>query len=93
MAQNKTPNQNGELFQPTEEVVANANIKEYDSLYKRSIEDREGFWAGQAENLDWYRKWDKVLDQSKAPFYKWFTGGKINIIHSEIINKRPVVKR
>jgi len=84
MAQNKTPNHNGELFQPTEEVVANANIKEYDSLYKRSIEDREGFWAGQAENLDWYRKWDKVLDQSEAPFYKWFTGGKINIIHNAI---------
>jgi acetyl-CoA synthetase len=80
----KTSAMEVEVFQPPPEVVKAANVKEYDQLYKRSIEDREGFWAEQAENLDWYQKWNKVLDDSQAPFYKWFVGGKTNIIHNAI---------
>jgi acetyl-CoA synthetase len=73
-----------EVFQPPSEVVEAANVKEYDQLYERSIEDRPGFWAEQAEQLEWYEKWDTVLDDSEAPFYKWFVGGKINIVHNAI---------
>ena len=73
-----------ELFYPPQSIVENANVKEYDELYKRSIEDREGFWAEQAEQLEWYEKWDKVLDDSNKPFYKWFTGAKTNIVHNAI---------
>lgn len=73
-----------EFFYPSEEVLKNATIKEYDSLYQFSIENREGFWAEQAENLEWYEKWDKVLDSSNHPFYKWFVGAKTNIIHNAI---------
>ncbi|MEX0927774.1 MAG: AMP-binding protein, partial [Balneolales bacterium] len=73
-----------EMFHPSKEVVKNAHIKDYDKVYKRSIEDREGFWAEEAEKLDWYKKWDKVLDDSGKPFYKWFTGGKTNIIQNAI---------
>lgn len=74
----------GDVYYPSEEVIKQANVKEYDSLYKRSIEDREGFWAEQANELEWYKKWDKVLDDSNKPFYKWFTGGKTNIIQNAI---------
>ncbi len=74
----------GEVFYPSDEIVEQANIKDYDSVYKRSIEDREGFWAEEAENLHWYEKWDNVLDDSDKPFYKWFTGGKINIVANAI---------
>ena len=74
----------GEVFYPPKNIVRRANVKDYDQLYKRSIEDREGFWAEQAKKLKWYKKWDKVLDESKKPFYKWFVGGKINIIHNAI---------
>ncbi len=72
------------FFIPSQEVIDNANVKEYDNLYKYSIEHREEFWAEQAESLNWYKKWDKVLDKSDAPFYKWFVGAKTNIILNAI---------
>ncbi len=55
-------------------------MEEYQKLYKRSLEDPEGFWGELAENLDWYKKWEKVLEYSfKDNIYiKWFIGGKLN---------------
>ena len=44
--------------------------------------DLAGFWAAQAEEFEWFQKWDKVLDDSNAPFYKWFVGGKTNIVYN-----------
>ncbi len=73
-----------DFYYPSEEVVKNAHIKEYDSLYKKSIEDRETFWSEEAKKLVWQKKWDKVLDDSNKPFYKWFVGGKTNIISNAI---------
>ncbi len=49
------------------------------SLYEKAAADRLGFWAEQAESLDWYRKWDLVLDWNNPPFAKWFVNGKINV--------------
>lgn len=74
----------GEVYFPSEEVVKNANVQDYDAWYKQSIEDPEGFWADRANELEWYEKWDKVLDDSNAPFFKWFVGGKTNIVHNAI---------
>ncbi len=68
------------IYPPSEEVIRRARVKDYDSMYKYSIEHREEFWAKEAEELAWYKKWDKVLDDSNKPFYKWFVGGKTNII-------------
>ena len=82
--QNNPASLEGEVFYPPKAIIRKANIKEYDQLYKRSIEDREGFWAEEAKRLKWYKKWDKVLDESNKPFYKWFTGGKTNIIQNAI---------
>ena len=55
------------------------NIQTYKERYDRSIKNPEGFWAEQAERLDWYKKWAKVADNdlSKAQI-KWFEGGKLN---------------
>lgn len=72
------------IFHPSEAVTSQANVPEYEALYNYSISDREGFWAEQADTLSWYKKWDKVLDESHAPFYKWFTGAKTNIVHNAI---------
>ncbi len=74
----------GDVYYPAPEVVAGAHIKDYETLYKRSIDDPEGFWGECAEELGWYKKWDKVLDNSDAPFFKWFVGGKTNIIHNAL---------
>ncbi len=67
-------------FAPPEEIAASANVKE--EAYRRAAEDREGFWAEQAERLSWDQKWDRVLDWDDAPFAKWFVGGKINAAYN-----------
>ena len=63
---------------PPEEIVANAHVQDFDSMYRYSIEDPQGFWADRAPELEWFQKWDKVLDW-KAPFARWFDGGKLNV--------------
>ena len=50
----------------------------YDSIYRRSITDPVGFWSEAAAAIDWFKPWDKVLDDSRAPFYRWFAGGELN---------------
>jgi acetyl-CoA synthetase len=70
-------------FPPSKEFSEKAHIKsmeEYEKIYKRSVEDPEGFWGDMAEKqLTWYSKWDKVLDYDfNRPEIKWFKGGKIN---------------
>ena len=72
------------IYYPQQQVMDNANIKEYDKMYKYSIENREKFWEEQALALEWYKRWDTVLDTSNPPFYKWFKGGKTNIILNAI---------
>jgi acetyl-CoA synthetase len=74
----------GDVYYPSEQILKASRVKDYDCLYKMSIEDRETFWEKEAGKLTWYKKWDKVLDDSKKPFYKWFTGGKINIVANAI---------
>ena len=73
-----------DMYFPSEDIINQANVKEYEDLYRYSIENKEKFWAEQAGNLEWYKKWDKVLDDTNKPFYKWFQGGKINIVHNAI---------
>ena len=50
----------------------------YETAYRRSLEDPAGFWGDAAADIRWFKTWDKVLDDSKAPFYRWFTGGQVN---------------
>ena len=72
----------GQIFDPSDSVKMRAyvkNLKEYEKLYQRSIDDPEGFWGELAEQLNWYKKWDKVLDWNfQKPEIKWFAGGKLN---------------
>jgi len=54
-------------------------IEEYRALYERSVRDPEGFWSKLADHLDWYKKWDKVLEYDfNKPEIHWFKGGKLN---------------
>lgn len=69
-----------EWYYPAQEIVENAHIPDYDAVYQRSIDDNLVFWEERANQLEWYQKWDKVLDDSNAPFYKWYVGGKTNIV-------------
>ena len=74
-----------ELYQPHSEISENAAIKsmdEYHALMAKANEDYEGFWAEYAnKKIDWIKPFDTVLDESDAPFYKWFGGGQLNVAH------------
>src|SRR5215472_4465213 len=50
----------------------------YFETYRRSLERPEEFWAEAAEAIDWERRWDRVLEHSRPPFYRWFSGAKLN---------------
>jgi len=67
-------------FEPPADLAAKANLTA--EAYERAEADREGFWAEQAERLDWDQKWDRVLDWDDPPFAKWFTGGKLNAAYN-----------
>jgi len=50
----------------------------FDDAYRRSMDDPEGFWGDVAEDVRWIKKWDRVLDSSNKPFYRWFSGAEVN---------------
>ena len=54
----------------------------YEKEYARSMEDPEGFWADAAAGIDWHKPWDKVLDDSNRPFYRWFRGAELNTCYN-----------
>jgi propionyl-CoA synthetase len=56
----------------------------YEKVYRRSLDDPEGFWAEAAAAIHWDRKWRKVLDESNAPFYRWFVGGEVNTCYNAV---------
>src|SRR5471032_503789 len=56
----------------------------YRALHARSLKDPEGFWAEQAQAIDWTKRWDTVLDASNPPFYRWFVGGELNACHNAL---------
>ncbi len=56
----------------------------FDEVYSRSIREPEAFWADAAEAVEWHRKWDRVLDDTRKPFYRWFTGGELNTCYNAL---------
>src|SRR5438093_6964401 len=71
-------------FPPSESFSKQAHIKslaEYEKIYREAEADPEKFWAGIAEELDWFKKWDRVLEWN-YPSAKWFVGGQINISYN-----------
>lgn len=81
------------FYKPSDEIVERANItaymrskgfQTYEELYNWSIANPQEFWADQAQELTWFEPWQKVLDDSQAPFYKWFVGAKTNIVYNAI---------
>ncbi len=54
----------------------------YAELYRESIDNPDAFWSKIAAELHWFRPWDSVLDQTDAPFFRWFKGGQTNIAYN-----------
>ena len=74
--------QENRIFPPAADVVKNATISgmaAYEALCQEAERDFTGFWARLArEHLQWHKPFTQVLDESKAPFYKWFADGQLN---------------
>jgi len=74
------------VFKPSAELSKKAyikNLNEYRKMWQRSVDNPEGFWAELAEQLDWYKKWDKVLVENfKEAKHEWFVGGKLNVTYN-----------
>ena len=56
----------------------------YDEAYRKSLDDPEEFWAEAAKEIDWIKPWDKVLDDSNKPFYRWFAGAECNTCYNAL---------
>jgi acetyl-CoA synthetase len=73
-------------YAPSPEFVRNANVQGmegYRELYERAQQDPQAFWSDLAEReLEWFQKWNTVLDWSNPPFAKWFAGGKTNVAYN-----------
>jgi propionyl-CoA synthetase len=57
---------------------------EYRLAYERSLKDPEGFWGEAAEDIVWIKRWERVLDDSNKPFYRWFRGGQVNTCYNAL---------
>ena len=74
-----------EIIDIKDEFKQNAyiNTEKYEEMYKQSIENPEEFWAQQGESIDWYKKWDKVMNYSfNTAEIKWYEGGKLNVTYN-----------
>lgn len=77
--------QENRKFSPVPHFVNQAKIAGMDAYkeqYKKSIENPSKYWSSVANELHWFKPWDKVLDESNAPFYQWFTNAKTNISYN-----------
>jgi propionyl-CoA synthetase len=59
-------------------------VGRFAEVYRRSLEEAEDFWAEAAAAIDWVEPWQRVLDDSQAPLYRWFTGGRLNTCHNAL---------
>ncbi len=71
----------GRVIEPTADTKAGAHIQDYESAYRRSIEDPEAFWSGVAKELEWFKPWTRVLEW-QYPWAKWFIGARCNISYN-----------
>ena len=73
------------LYNPNPELAKEAAIgsmEEYNALVKKAEENYEGFWGDFAkEKIDWFKPFDRVLNEDNAPFVKWFEGGELNVAY------------
>ena len=68
-----------------------AQPQAYADFHRRSIEDRDAFWAEQAQLVDWHKPFDRVCNHDNPPFAHWFEGGLTNLCHNAVDRRRPPI--
>jgi acetyl-CoA synthetase len=71
------------IFKPNVETVERAHVKNWENEIEKG-KNFESYWEEKAEELEWFEKWDKVLDETNKPFYKWYVNGKINLTYNAV---------
>src|SRR5919198_2669351 len=56
----------------------------FEETYRHSLDEPEEFWAEAAAEIDWVEPWERVLDDSRAPFFRWFAGGRLNTCYNAL---------
>jgi acetyl-CoA synthetase len=85
MPETKSENSISEWYRPSPETVAQSYIKDWVEVARKADRDFVGFWESCAKDLmDWHQPWAQVLDDSRAPFFKWFVGARTNIVFNAI---------
>ena len=59
-------------------------MSKYEGIFRKSIQEPEKFWDEAAQAISWFKKYDKVLDNSNPPFYRWFVDGKLNVCYNAL---------
>lgn len=71
------------IFKPDVETVERAHVKNWENEIEKG-KNFEAYWEEKAEELEWFEKWDKVLDETNKPFYQWYVNGKINLTYNAV---------
>jgi acetyl-CoA synthetase len=71
------------VFKANYKIVEEAHVKNWEAEIEKG-KNIDKYWAEKAEQFEWFQEWDKVVDESKKPFYKWFTNGKINLAYNAV---------
>lgn len=77
-----TREKGNDLYNPPEHIIDSAYIKDRHEVTCEAYQDIEAFWDRQAKEFEWFEPYQKVLDDSKKPFYEWYVGGKVNIVYN-----------
>lgn len=79
-----TADDDSRTYPPSPAIVEEAWVKDWRKMETEAAADPVAYWDGRAKELLWSQPWNKVLDASNAPFYRWFTGGRTNIVTNAI---------
>ena len=71
------------MINPSEEILSQSYIKDYEKLYQEAKEHPESFWENIARDLYWFKPWHKVLDW-QYPYARWFVGAETNIVYNAL---------
>ncbi|MEX0788317.1 MAG: acetate--CoA ligase [Anaerolineales bacterium] len=74
----------GEVYPPSPAVAAASHVPDWEASLALADADFLGFWEARAHELEWQSPWQKVLDDSRAPFFRWFTDARTNIVHNAL---------
>lgn len=82
-----------DVFEPDQSIIDNSWVSDWKALEEKAKADPVAYWEERARELEWSKPWDKVLDRSDTPFFKWFTGASTNIVTNAVDRHLDTARR